>query len=106
MFELIGNGADKLYDEVQQTMEMTATLLSTAIGRKAQIHDSIWKTANTTPWVQLNLWRLFSNLSKVLAKQRNWLLNSRKTLARFSCSHDITTMQLYLKTAKVASYYV
>ena len=45
MFGSIGNGADELYDEAQRTTEMAATLLSTAIGRKAQIHDSLWKTA-------------------------------------------------------------
>jgi hypothetical protein len=45
MFGSIGVGADELYDEAQRTTEMAATLLSTAIGRKAQIHDSLWKTA-------------------------------------------------------------
>jgi hypothetical protein len=45
MFGSIGHGADELYDEAQRTTEMAATLLSTAIGRKAQIHDSLWKTA-------------------------------------------------------------
>jgi hypothetical protein len=45
MFASSGNGTDELYDEAQRTTEMAATLLSTAIGKKAQIHDSLWKTA-------------------------------------------------------------
>jgi hypothetical protein len=47
MFSVGSNGSsggDDLYDEAQRTTEMAATLLSTAIGRKAQIHDSLWKT--------------------------------------------------------------
>jgi hypothetical protein len=46
MFSFAGrNGTDELYDEAQRTTEMAATLLSTAIGKKAQIHDSLWKTS-------------------------------------------------------------
>jgi hypothetical protein len=45
MFGSSGVGADELYDKAQRTTEMAATLLSTAIGKKAQIHDSLWKTA-------------------------------------------------------------
>jgi hypothetical protein len=37
------SGGDDLYNEAQQTTEMAATLLSTAIGRKAQIQNSLWK---------------------------------------------------------------
>ncbi len=35
---------EEAYDESQSRMEMAATLLSMAISKKAQIHDSLWKT--------------------------------------------------------------
>lgn len=37
-------GGVQFSDDMQGATEMAATLLSTAIGRKAQIHDSLWKT--------------------------------------------------------------
>jgi hypothetical protein len=45
MFMNIGSsGGGELYDEAQRTTEMAATLISTVIGKRAQIHDSLWKT--------------------------------------------------------------
>jgi hypothetical protein len=44
MFTNIGGGGGDSYDEAQRTTEMAATLLSTVIGKRAQIHDSLWKT--------------------------------------------------------------
>jgi hypothetical protein len=44
MFNVGNSGGNDQYDEAQRTTEMAATLLSTAIGKKAQIHDSLWKT--------------------------------------------------------------
>ncbi len=45
MFSHGSNGCDESYDEAQRTTAMAATLLSTAIGKKAQLHhDSLWKT--------------------------------------------------------------
>jgi hypothetical protein len=44
MFTNIGSGGGDSYDEAQRTTEMAATLISTVIGKRAQIHDSLWKT--------------------------------------------------------------
>jgi hypothetical protein len=44
MFSNGTNGNKESYDEAQRTTEMAATLLSTAIGKRAQIHNLLWKT--------------------------------------------------------------
>jgi hypothetical protein len=45
MFINIGSGGgDNIDDEAQRTTEMAATLIATVIGKRAQIHDSLWKT--------------------------------------------------------------
>jgi hypothetical protein len=42
---MFSGGGSAQNDEVERTTQMAASLLSTAIGKKAQIHDSLWKTA-------------------------------------------------------------
>jgi hypothetical protein len=37
-------GLEELYEEAQRTTQFAATLLPTAIGKRAQVHDSLWKT--------------------------------------------------------------
>jgi hypothetical protein len=37
-------GGDNIDDKAQQTTKMAATLIATVIGKRAQIHDSLWKT--------------------------------------------------------------
>jgi hypothetical protein len=37
-------GSEELYEEAQRTTRFAATLLSTVIGKRAQVHDSLWKT--------------------------------------------------------------
>jgi uncharacterized membrane protein YgcG len=44
MFISIGSGGGDIDDEAQRTTEMAATLIATVIGKRAQIHDSLWKT--------------------------------------------------------------
>jgi hypothetical protein len=44
VYEHQERGGGELYDKAQRTTEMAATLLSTVIGKRAQIHDSLWKT--------------------------------------------------------------
>ncbi len=44
MFSHGSTGNDESYDEAQRTTALAASLLSTAIGKKAQLHDSLWKT--------------------------------------------------------------
>jgi hypothetical protein len=41
---LLSNGYQHSYDDAQSTTKMVATLLATAVGRRAQIHDSMWNT--------------------------------------------------------------
>jgi hypothetical protein len=41
---LLNNAFEHTYDDAQNTTEMAATLLATAVGNKSQIHDSMWKT--------------------------------------------------------------
>lgn len=37
-------GSEELYKEALQTTQFAATLLLNAIGKRAQVHDSLWKT--------------------------------------------------------------
>jgi len=43
MFINVGSGGD-YDDDAQRTTEMAATLIATVVGKRAQIHDSLWKT--------------------------------------------------------------
>ena len=43
---LLSNGYQHSYDNAQSTTKMAATLLATAVGGRAQIHDSMWNTLN------------------------------------------------------------
>jgi hypothetical protein len=37
-------GSEELYEEAQRTTQFAATQLLTAIGKRAQVHDLLWKT--------------------------------------------------------------
>jgi hypothetical protein len=59
------------------------TLLSTAIGRKAQIHDSFWKTLKRHAMLQIKALSSLFSFVKAVSKAERPLLNNKRTPSRF-----------------------
>jgi hypothetical protein len=67
---LLNNTLDHTYDDAQNTTEMAATLLATAVGNRAQIHGLMWKTTKQHTLGQIKSWDFLFQFVKAVTQDR------------------------------------
>jgi hypothetical protein len=104
MFSHKSTGNDESYDEAQRTTAMAALLLSTAVGKKAQLHDSLWKTPKRHAPGQIKGSVTLFKFVKAIGKAEAPAFNVRKMGCNSSSLLKDTTIQQWMSTSNMASY--
>jgi hypothetical protein len=101
MFINIGSGGgDNIDEEAQRTTEMAATLIATVIGKRAQIHDSLWKTQKQHALGQVkNMEGLFKFVKSVAKSEESAFEQQENALQVFMLPrhYDETVISKYVQ---------